>query len=132
MNRKNKNIFLIIFIATVAYTGYAIFQLSESVGAHDGGLVILILTPFLLGCAAMLMGTFSWVNDPAKTNLALPLTLTTISLLAWSFGFYIFAEDNVQYSILYLGPFELFNALFVLFFVRKAIKLQDQKISGFK
>ena len=104
MGQKNKTIFIIFFIVTIIYTGYGILQLGKQGGPCNGGLAIIALTPFLLLCFGLLVATFSWLTYTDKTNFRKPITFTIISLIIWTYWFYIFSEDSLKDSLLYF-PF---------------------------
>src|SRR5690349_25139356 len=58
MGQKIKTIFLLAFITTIFYTGYGVLQLGKEGGPCNAGLAIIVLTPFLLICVALLATTF--------------------------------------------------------------------------
>ncbi len=124
MGQKPKNILLISFFATIIYTGYGILQLGKQGGPCNAGLAIIILTPFLLLCTVLLTMTFPWLTFSTKTNFTKPIIFSTVSLLIWTYWFYVFTEDSVKDSLLYLGLFEFINAFVLSIFVRQTIKIK--------
>ena len=127
MRLTNKTIFYFSFIGTIIYTAYGVLQLGRQGGPCNGGLAIIVLTPFLLVCIGLLIGTFSWLTYSDKTNFTKPIVFSIISLLSWTYWLFTFLEDSIKEGLLYLGLFELFNIILLLFFVRQKIKNENRK-----
>ena len=127
MIQRNKTLFYFSFIGTIIYTAYGVLQLGRQGGPCNGGLAIIILTPFLLVCIGLLIGTFSWLTYSNKTDFTKPIFFTIISLLIWSYWFFTFLADSIKEGLIYLGLFELFNILLLLFFVKQKIKTENRK-----
>jgi hypothetical protein len=127
VRQTNKIIFYFSFIGTIIYTAFGILQLGRQGGPCNGGLAIIVLTPFLLVCIGLLIGTFSWLTYSNKTNSTKPIIFTIISLLIWTYWFFTFMGDSLKEGLLYLGLFELFNILLLMFFVKQKIKMKIEK-----
>ena len=127
MIQTNKTLFYFSFIGTIIYTAYGVLQLGRQGGPCNGGLAIIILTPFLLVCIGLLIGTFSWLTYSNKTDFTKPIFFTIISLLIWSYWFFTFLGDSIKEGLIYLGLFELFNILLLLIFVKQKIKTENRK-----
>ena len=109
MRQRSKVIFISLFILTIVYTCYGILQLGRHGGPCNGGLAIIVLTPFVLICVGLLTVSFSLLSNQKKTELAKPILLVIISLCVWTFVSITFLEDSIKESILYLGPLEALN-----------------------
>jgi hypothetical protein len=129
--RRRAKIILFTSIATIIYTGYGILQLGNQGGPCNAGLAIIALTPFLLLCTVLLATTFPWMTSSNRTSFSKPVIFSVVSLLIWTYWFYVFAEDSIKDTILYLGLFECLNVFILSFFVRQTIrnKTGNSKVS---
>jgi hypothetical protein len=105
---KIKTLSICLFILSLVYTCYGILKLGREGGPCNGGLAIIILTPFLLVCFILLIVIFS-ISGSKRSNLDKPIILAVISLVAWTFVSLTFLQDSFKEAVIYLGFFEVFN-----------------------
>ena len=108
MGNRIKTLSICLFILTIVYTCYGILKLSREGGPCNGGLAIIILTPFLLICFVLLIIAFT-ISGSKRLNLEKPIILAVISLVSWTLVSLTFLEDSFKETVLYLGFFEVFN-----------------------
>ena len=90
MIQTNRTLFYFSFIGTIIYTAYGVLQLGRQGGPCNGGLAIIILTPLLLVCIGLLIGTFSWLTYSNKTDFTKPVFLQLFHCLFGVIGFSLF------------------------------------------
>jgi hypothetical protein len=120
MGRKATAIFFLSFVGTVICAGYGIFQLGKLGGPCNAGIAIIVLIPFLVVCAALLLSTSPWLMFREQEDFIKPILYTFSSLLIWTYWIYSFLQDDGKNEVLYLGPFELINIfLLIIYFIRQ-------------
>jgi len=123
MGQKTTAIFFLSFIGTVIWAGYGIFQLGKLGGPCNAGIAIIVLIPFLIICAGLLLSTSPWLMFRKQENYIKPILYAFFSLVIWTYWIYSFFEDDAKKSVLYLGPFELINILLLAIYFSRQIKI---------
>lgn len=124
MNFRYKKLYGLYFIASLSYTIFGIMHLARDGGPCNGGLALFILGPAILLCTILMIFSFSFFINSYQNTV--PVFLSAISLLIWTYCLLSFAGDDLAESFLFLGPFELF--IIVTLFIE--ILTSKQKIHG--